>query len=474
MLRGIALTSAVYAAGSFASKFSKLLLIPILVRYLTPEEVGLVVYLEALMLACGRFFPMGLGLAVRRFYGEIPDQAVADAYSRMIWLVTIGLGLAGFLVFGALVSAFPRAISAHVSSGLLVLTLAAGALRCAQAVPMQRFIARGEAKQHCAVEFLEMASTVAVIICLVVVAGWGVQGYLWGSIVSAAAWMFVYWLMLAPGSGGGIEFSRLGPSLKYSLPLWPHLLFTWAITFADRLVLERLVPLSEVGIYGIGYQLASVVPVVTFAVINAWLPGYFRSGDSHAGRLDYLRVLSVFTTLVALMVLAIYVMAPEVVRWVTAPGFEGSTRILQIVAIGVAYHAVFQAMILVLFYEKAGSQISIGTGLSLGVNLLGLAILVPKFGIIGAAWATVLAFASATVYSLIRAWKLLKVPMTAVCWSIAPVIVGTAMLSVLGVVDTQARAWSGRVSVAVVAGTVIMVTMLIAGKQLPGRGLVSR
>ena len=58
MLKGFAFASALYAAGSYASKFAKFLLIPIYVRFLSPEEVGTVVFLEALILACSRLFPI--------------------------------------------------------------------------------------------------------------------------------------------------------------------------------------------------------------------------------------------------------------------------------------------------------------------------------------------------------------------------------------------------------------------------------
>lgn len=201
MIKDLALSSAIYAAGSFASKFAKLLLIPVMVRYLTPEEVGIIVFLEAVMLACSRFFSLGLGQAVRRFYGDIAEPAAANAYVRMLWLASLGFAFAGLALFGTLAILVPQAFSSNVPAALILLTLLAGALRSTHSIPMQRFVARGEPGRHSLLEFLELVTTISLILLLLAGFGWGVSGYLWGSIIASAVWTIVYGLLLSSGAG---------------------------------------------------------------------------------------------------------------------------------------------------------------------------------------------------------------------------------------------------------------------------------
>lgn len=468
MIRDLARASAIFAAGSFASKFAKLLLIPLMVRYLTPDEIGMVVFLEAIMLACSRFFSLGLGQAVRRFYGELPDAAAADAYVRVLWLASLAFAAGGLALFGALATAVPQAFSANVPADLMLLTLLAGALRSAHTIPMQRFVARREAGRHGLLEFLELTTTVGLILALLAGAGWGLRGYLWGSVIAAGAWTAYYGLTLSAGPRGGTQWAALGPALRYSLPLWPHMLFTWAITFVDRLVLERLVPLADVGVYGIGYQLASVIPVVTLAVTNAWLPLYFRGGGTAAGRHDFLWVLNRFCGFIAALVLGLYLAAPEIVRLVATAGYGAAAGILQVVAIGMGFHATYQAMILVLFYEKKGLQVSLATGAALAVNVLGLAWLVPAFGIVGAAWATVLAFAAATAWSAVRARVRLGMSVAAVTVAIAPVLVTTAALSLLRTAAAGPLP-GGRLGTAAALAALIVTACVWSARSLPER-----
>ncbi len=473
MLRALVTASAVFAAGSFASRAAKLLLIPVIVRYLTPAEVGIVVFLEAIMLACGRFFPLGLGQAVRRFYGEFADRADADAYARMLWRVSLGFGAAGMLVLGAAVLLLPSLFSAQVPGGLIFLALIAGVLRSAQSIPLQRFIARSEPARHGLFEYAEFVSTTGLVILLIAVAGWGVEGYLWGSIISAGAWAGIYGLVMSAGPRRHPGYSNLRLALQYSLPLWPHLLFTWAITFLDRLVLERMVPLAEVGVYGIGYQLASVIPVVTLAVTNAWLPRYFASGGTISGRRDYLRVLNLYCGFIALLVLGVFLIAPEIVRIVATPGFARAAGILQIVAIGMAYHAAYQALLLVLFYEKKGHQVSLATGFGLAANVLGLVILVPRFGIAGAAWATVLAFWVATAWSATHARSRLGASVSDILRALAPVFVTTVLLAAAVALRAEQIIGGGRATVAVLLVVLTLGAVALSIRRRNDRPLAS-
>jgi O-antigen/teichoic acid export membrane protein len=431
MLKGLAFASFIYAAGSFASKFAKFLLIPIYVRFLSPDEVGTVVFLEALILACSSLFPLGLGQAVKRFYLDFPERSLADSYTNTLWIISIGTAVVGALLLSAIAGFAPWLISADIPATLVILAIIAGAVRTSRSLPMQRFIARGEALKHGLFSLGEFLTTTGLIIVLVVVFDQGVYGVMLGQIASYVTWALIYGLMLGKSANPYAHTGHLLESLRYSLPLLPHMLFTWAITFADRIILVRFVSLSTLGVYGIGYQLASVMPVLSLAMVNAWLPRYFKDGNANKGGLEFCRIFCIFCTILMVVATTLYFGAPEIIMLAATEQYADAVPIFKIVVVGLVFHGVYQAILLVLFFSKEGARVSMGTGLALAVNLMIIFLFVPGYGIVAAAWATVAAYLTASIYTFWMARdRLLGASRSDLQLGLAPVATGVICLGV--------------------------------------------
>ena len=68
-------------------------------------------------------------------------------------------------------------------------------------------------------------------------------------------------------------------SLAYSLPLAPHMLSLWALNLSDRFILERYVELEKIGVYALGYQIASALQVIAYSATNAIGPFFYKTAS---------------------------------------------------------------------------------------------------------------------------------------------------------------------------------------------------
>lgn len=50
----------------------------------------------------------------------------------------------------------------------------------------------------------------------------------------------------------------------------------YLISFSDRIMLEHMIGSSELGVYTLGYKIASVIQVLILAYVSAWLPKLYR------------------------------------------------------------------------------------------------------------------------------------------------------------------------------------------------------
>ena len=393
------LASAIYVGGALFAKVAKFLLVPFYVHYLTPAEVGIVVFLQAVSYALARVYPLGLGQAVKRYYVEFAEARDADRFTAGVWwtVAAAAVGLSALLM--GTVPLWGRVIGSQIPNSLIVLAVADAALQGVATIPTMRYIVRQQPMAHSAFTIAQTVSVTVAVIVFVAGLGWGVEGVLWGEIVGYGVWAVGSMVLVNVPAGWRPRFTLLPEAFRYSIVLLPHLVFVWGITFADRLILEAQVSLDALGVYGVGYQMATVLTMVSVAISNAWLARFFRTGAAEGGAAEYARTFSVIYVLVLFLSLGLFVFADEVIAVVADARYGGAVWILRLVVVAHVFHAANQFFMLPLFLAKETRHISTSTGLGLAANVGANLLLVPALGIVGAAVATILAYAAAAASS---------------------------------------------------------------------------
>lgn len=380
------------------AKFAKFLVLPVYAVLLTPTEFGMIVFLEAIILASGRFLSLGLHHAVKRYYVDFDSEVLADAYAANLWWASVAFAI----VLGAALIGINSlyALAASVSAWHISLAITAGGALSMINLPLQRYIAREEAVRH-GIWSSAPGATVAVLIAVVVIGGGGVTAVMVANIIGYGLWA------LAGGMAIGRETQLerwrqdVRSALRYSLPVMPHMLFTWGITFVDRILLERLVPLGQVATYGLGYQLASLIPVFSIAFVNAGVARFFRTADTVKGSEAFVGyALSAFSVIVVVAIGAMF-LAPELIHIVGSGNYSESVVIMQLVAAALVFHGVYQMLLLPLFYRETTHLVSITTGIAFAMNVFANVLLIPRLGILGAALATLFAYMAAAGVAMI-------------------------------------------------------------------------
>lgn len=385
-------TSVLYLVGSFVSKFAKFLLVPFYVRFLTKAEVGTVVFLEALIIALARFFPLGLNQSVKRFYADFATDREADRYAAGMWWVVLAVSIGWAGVAWATQAVWAGWIDASIPAGFLALAVAAAALQGNAAVPTVRYIARQQPVGHTVYTTLQLVAVTGCVVVAVGVYDLGVAGVLWGQILAYGAWTVLSGALTNGWAGWRPRFTRIRASFAFSIAVVPHLLFTWGITFADRVLLVRFVDLEDVAVYGVGYQIGALVTVFSLSVTNAWLARFFRASEGDAGADEFARTLTRMTLVLLWLSLCTFALAPELVAVAATSAYAESVTILQMVAVAHVFHGLNQAFLLPLFLRHATGLVSASTGLGLAVNVGLNLLLIPRLGIYGAAVATVVSY----------------------------------------------------------------------------------
>jgi O-antigen/teichoic acid export membrane protein len=198
--------------------------------------------------------------------------------------------------------------------------------------------------------------------------------------------------------------------VAYSWPLVLSGLFMFVLHQADRFFVQHLRGEGQVGLYGLAYKLGSVGNTVFFEAFGLiWFPFVFALKDEEVVRRLSRKVLTYFNLLMCAVTLVLALFAREIIRAMAAPEFHEAWRALPIIALGYLFWALFQVSSTTFYLQKKTGTVSALVASAAAMNLACNAILVPRFGYLGAAWATVLTFAALAVATWIAAERLMPI-----------------------------------------------------------------
>ena len=256
-----------------------------------------------------------------------------------------------------------------------------------------------------------------------------------------------------------VDPARVTAVWRFSLPL---IATSWVGLFGsqwlDYLVIRTYLPLSELGLYALAYQLAGVLQQMTSVVATLLLPRYslltFGGNDEEVRRIVG-RVVPYWLIGYALALCAALVVVPPAIGLLFGQGFAGAVpafRLLVVASMALALHNAFTP---VLTAHERLWRLSFVVLASVVVNVGLDLVFVPAYGIAGAAAATLLSYGTSAVAVLVVTERTLSLPALRHA-SVALPVIAAYLCSVL---------FTGPLALGVGAALVV-VSLVVVGRLL--------
>ncbi len=385
-----------YAIGSVANSAALFLLIPYLVNALTPEEYGAWSLFEIGTLFLKWLILAGLDIGLMRgyWYREGEEERARLVGTALIAVVMWGGGLIGLL--GAVLFVKGRSWDFPGAPYTLELTLVIGLLEAVFALLLTVFRIREEAFTFVALSVERMVGFLGLSIGLVQ-AGGGLAGALAGRLLAgalslgAAVALGRRYLILKP------DWTGLRRMARYGLPLLPTNLASYVLFASDRYVLQHFSTLEMVGIYSFAYKIATTLDIlITRPFALDWAPRRFKIARSDDAPQRYAHVLILYLFAGLLFALLVVAITPTIYTWIAPPLYrQGMSVVPIILAAYLVYGLGYPLNVGIMLRDKTEYAPLIGgvaAALCLGLNFWWI----PRYGMMGAAWATLLAYAVRT------------------------------------------------------------------------------
>lgn len=459
------LSAATYAAGDLLTKGAKFLLLPLYLAYLTPEQIGALAILQSVSLGMAPMFTNGISMAVTRFYQDYEprsEQLVATLLVVGLAISIIGTGLL-ILTYYLL----PLSPDTLFSPTIVVAWLLGGLLRSNSLILERRYMIRGEALRYRTLTFIQFGVSVATIFPLVILTDLNLLGIAIGEIFAYGLTLLYLSSSLLRQHAPDYKMIRARTLWHYSYPLAIHSIFVWALSYSDRFILRYYVGLDEIGSYHIGYLLASIVPTISLAIKNAWLPNFFRSAehDRQSGTQFANWLANYYVFILAFSMLAICITQP-LAEALLPENYQTSITVTKLVIIAMVFQSLMTVLVNPLYYANRTKTVAAITGLSLLTNIIAMIALVPLFGISGAALASTLAYGFAAFGTYWEASK--EYVLTA---AVGKLVAGTAWFSI---VATASIIFDTHASLNLLYGTALFAVFIVVILSWPKHFLADK
>ena len=387
--------SAVYGLGSVLIRGLAFLLLPLYTRYLSPAEYGIVALTVTCTVVLGLLYPLGLrGALSRTYYAGGSDEERKERIGTL-WIAMVLSAAAMALLLDrvgpSLAAAVLPEVPFHPYLRLAVWTAFLGVLGVTPLVLLQ---AQERALAYVLLTMWTAVATTGVTVWLVVRGG-GAEGYLRGALIGAGLAAVPYLALTMGQIRPVFRWSVLVPALAFSLPLVPHALAGWALEMSDRAILTRLIPLRDVGVYSLGYQLGAAMGLLTTAFNAAWVPFLFGTlkDEGEAAHPRLARLVTYYGVALCFIGLGWSLLVEHAITLIAGPEFRAAYRITPWVVGGYVFSGLYLIPTNLLFWRQRTRVIPLVT-LAAGAANIGLNLwLVPRYGAIAAAWSTLAAYA---------------------------------------------------------------------------------
>jgi O-antigen/teichoic acid export membrane protein len=273
---------------------------------------------------------------------------------------------------------------------------------------------------------------ITVVATILLVAVWhkGAVGVLVGNATGTLAVFFV--LLGYRRFQLGLEFNRplFRQMQRFGLPLVPSGIALWVIDLSDRFFLVHMKGLEENGLYSVGVRISTALLLVLIALRTAWPAFAYSIKSDDEAKSTYAFVLTYVMYACCWLSVTLSLLAPWIVRLLTTPKFYRASEVVPLLVFGATSFIAFNVMSIGIGRAKKTQFNWVITGGAALVNVGLNFVLIPPYGMIGAAVSTLVAYLVMFFGMTIRAQQVFPVPYQ---WKRIALAAGAAVgLTVLG------------------------------------------
>jgi len=411
-LRKLLKHATIYGAGNVLGKLVGFFMIPFYTHYLTPADYGTLELLDLSLTLTTLVLTMWLNASVVRQYNDFGkeedrNQAVSTVliFAFFIGLVVMGCGMRFSRPLSTLILDRPDLhFYVTLESWSFLLTTV-------YVVCVSYLRARQRSTLVVSTGLVSLVLSLVLNIYFIAFRHSGVVGVLYSSLISSTVVTIPLAVQTVRRVKLSFSYSKLTGIIAFGAPLIITSAAAFIVNFSDRFFLRHFATLSTVGIYALGYKfgfMVSLLVVQPFDMI--WQARIYDIAKREKSGAMFARLFEYYGFVLVTAALGCSICIKELLSLVASADFHAGYMVVPIVALAYVFQGTNRFFLAGAYIAKKTRNLGpvglVSAAANIGLNLL----LIPRYGMLGAAWATAFSFFFMSALSLIVSQRAYPIP----------------------------------------------------------------
>ncbi len=401
----------IYTGSNVINKAIPFFLLPIMTRYLTPTDYGIVATFNVLLAAMIVFVGLNMHGAINVSYFKLKKEELRRYIGNVFITLFINFILVFIIVF--FLKTYLSNIIKFPVRWIPIVTILAlfqfifkinlGLWRVEQkSLPFGLF------------QISRTILNVSLSVVFVVVLAWGWQGRILGVVITSIVFgifsIFVIFKRRYIKFSFNIKYVK--DALFFGVPLIPHALGGWIMTSIDRVFINSMVGVAATGLYSVGYSVGMIIGLLAHSFNLAWSPFLYEKlkENNYLTKVKIVKFTYLYNICIILAALTLSFIAPYFLNFFVSKNFYFAYKYVLWIALGYAFQGMYFMVVNYIFYIKKTYLLAWVTFTSAGVNIVLNYFFIKANGAIGAAQATTITFFVQFIMVWILSAKVYKMP----------------------------------------------------------------
>jgi O-antigen/teichoic acid export membrane protein len=401
--------SAIYGLSNVLNKVIAFFLLPLYTRYLAPADYGMWELFVTTGTFLSVFLRMGLNSAIFKVVlhdGEQDEHFLLSTafYFLVIFSSVVVLSLSFFAHrIAALILGSPK------YGNVLRIVFLTALLDVISLIPLVKLRIYEESVKYSLVNLSNFVLGLLLNVYFIVGLRQGVEGLVIASAIQSAIFAVFLFVIFIGDLRLTFSFSALRDMLDFGWPLVPMGIASNILSMSDRYFLNYYVSLTDTGLYALGNKLGSVISLLVTSLQIAWPAVLFSVAKRENAKGFYSKLLTYFLLGFGLVGLGISILSPEVLVIITNEEYYAAHQVVPLVVLGYIFLGIYYITAVGTNLKNKTEYQALAVIVAALVHILLNFFMIPKMGIMGAAFSTAISYAVMATIACVSSLKFYSV-----------------------------------------------------------------
>lgn len=403
--------SGLYALGNFGAAIVPFLLMPILTRYLEPSEYGILSMYNIVFAVLNTFTGLSIHGAIIREYSSLSPKEFSVFVFNCLGILLVSTLCIEVIIFfsSSILSSYT-----YIPESYFPFIVLSSSLQFVIIIMLAVLQVRGDGFKFMITQLLSAFLHGLLTLILIVYFDFGWDAKLWAHLLVFSPITFLGYFFLKRNNLLKVEFNLdfAKKAILFGIPLIPHTLGMYAITFTDRIMVTNMLGIASNGVFAVGIQFGMVIMFIQDAFNKAWLPWFYERMESGIleVRAKIVKITYVYSFCIFAIAFLYSYIIPYFIPYLVGEDYQNISRIILWSSLGFAFNGVYKMMANYILYERKTIYLSYVTFITALINII-LTFYFIKFNEEeGASQATMITFSISCILTFLVARKICPMP----------------------------------------------------------------